>query len=154
MVTVVHVPEDIEPGQNSLFLVGPTPRAETGGESWRPAMIECLREEGFGGLVYVPERVGDQWATNYNDQVEWELKYLHSCGLIVAWVPRDLVAFPAFTTNVEFGMFVKSGRLVYGRPDGAPKTRYLDAVYRKFVGEDPVDNMPELAHLCVERVNG
>jgi len=38
---------------------------------------------------------------------------------------------PAFTTNVEFGTYVKSGRIVYGRPDDAPNNRYLDWLYKK-----------------------
>lgn len=33
---------------------------------------------------------------------------------------------PAFTTNVEFGEDLHSGKMLYGRPDGAPKMRYLD----------------------------
>ena len=32
---------------------------------------------------------------------------------------------PAFTTNVEFGMWLRSGKVVLGAPDDAPKLRYL-----------------------------
>lgn len=33
---------------------------------------------------------------------------------------------PAFTTNIEFGEDLHSGKIMYGRPDNAEKCRYLD----------------------------
>ncbi|CAF1638788.1 unnamed protein product [Adineta ricciae] len=33
---------------------------------------------------------------------------------------------PGFTTNIEFGEDLHSGKIVYGRPDSAEKCRYLD----------------------------
>jgi hypothetical protein len=57
---------------------------------------------------------------SYLDQVEWEYAGLESCTAVAFWVPRQLPTLPGFTTNVEFGRYVDSGRCVYGRPDGAP----------------------------------
>lgn len=136
----------------SVFLVGPTPRAETGGESWRPAMIEVLRRAGYDGVVYVPETADGKWRHSYTDQIAWEQACLHQCDLILAWVPRDLERMPAFTTNVEFGEFVSSGKLIYGRPDGAPKTRYLDALYEDFTLGKPCQTLDELAAIAVRRL--
>ena len=42
------------------------------------------------------------------------------------WVPRELRTMPAFTTNVEFGIWADSGKAVLGYPPKAPKCRYLD----------------------------
>jgi 8-oxo-dGTP pyrophosphatase MutT (NUDIX family) len=39
---------------------------------------------------------------------------------------------PAFTTNVEFGSFVKSGKVVFGAPDSAPGNKYLKHLATKF----------------------
>lgn len=53
------------------------------------------------------------------------------------WMPRHLETLPGFTSNVEFGRYVGSGRVVYGRPEGAPHTRYLDWLYQKLTGNEP-----------------
>jgi hypothetical protein len=52
-------------------------------------------------------------------------------------VPRDPATLPGFTTNVEFGRFVGRKPCVYGRPDGAPHTGYLDWLYNKTTGRRP-----------------
>lgn len=136
----------------SVFLMGPTPRAETGGTSWRPAMIAALEEAGYDGVVYVPETEDGQWKHAYTDQIEWEQKYLNQCDRILAWVPRDFETMPAFTTNVEFGEFISSGKIIYGRPEGAPKTRYLDALYQEHAKSEPFGSLMELAHATAETI--
>lgn len=110
---------------HAIFLAGPTPRdSET--PSWRPEALRLLEEAGYDGVVFVPESADGQFKGSYTDQVEWEERGLEMADRIVFWVPRDLRTMPAFTTNVEFGRYVQSGKVILGRPDGAPKTRYLD----------------------------
>jgi 8-oxo-dGTP pyrophosphatase MutT (NUDIX family) len=89
-------------------------------------MLDALRAAGYDGVVYVPETEDGRWQHSYVDQVGWEQRYLDQADLILVWVPRDLSILPGFTTNFEMGERLSSGRLVYGRPDGAPKTQYLD----------------------------
>ena len=130
-----------------IFLVGPTPR-DTETESWRPYAVEILESFGWDGDVLIPERRGWNVKFDYIDQVEWEKKGIEAChqeGCVAAWVPRDLETMPAFTTNVEFGLCVTSGRFVYGRPDSAPNNRYLDWLYCS-MREDrkPYDNLHDL----------
>jgi len=135
----------------SIFLVGPTPR-DSGTPSWRPEALEILERLRFHGIVFVPER--SSWnGFNYLDQVEWENEALYDAsnmGCIAAWVPRELEKMPAFTTNVEFGRFVDCGRFVYGRPDGAPKTGYLDWLYQKETGWAPCTSLEALMEFAVE----
>lgn len=108
---------------HSIFLAGPTPRdSET--KSWRPQALELLKD--FDGEVYVPETSDGQWRHNYDDQIIWETRYLEQAKVILFWVPRDLISMPAFTTNVEFGLWLKSGKIVYGHPEQAQKMKYLD----------------------------
>ena len=52
---------------------------------------------------------------------------------------------PAFTTNIEMGMYLRSGKLLYGRPDNAVKVGYLDYSYEKFNGRKPDVTMEDLA---------
>ena len=137
-----------------IFLVGPTPR-DKHVPSWRPDAIEILRDLGYEGLVLVPEDSEGQFRREYTDQIAWEQEGLEACsefGCIAAWVPRCLETMPAFTTNVEFGLFVESGRLLYGRPDSAPKTAYLDWIYQDRTGRQPLLFLRELMVEAVKMV--
>jgi hypothetical protein len=136
----------------SIFLVGPTPRDDQTA-SWRPEALQLLETLGFKGCVFVPEnRQGEDLlldedmpsAEKWVRQCEWERKGLQSTTVIAAWVPRQLESMPAFTTNVEFGRYVNSGRFLYGRPNGAMKTQYLDWLYSLETGMNPHDNLKSL----------
>ena len=130
--------------EESLFLVGPTPRSKDV-PSWRPDAIKALEELNYEGIVCIPERKDWQVKFTYEDQVEWEAESLEHCLTIVAWVPRDLQTMPAFTTNVEFGYWMGNfpDKMFYGRPDGAPNTRYLDWLYNKRTGRTPSNNLKD-----------
>ncbi|HKX28216.1 MAG TPA: nucleoside 2-deoxyribosyltransferase domain-containing protein [Blastocatellia bacterium] len=133
----------------SIFLAGPTPRtAEV--VSWRIAALQILRQCGFSGSVLIPERHDWVSSFDYLDQVEWEFACLEAATVIVFWIPRDLLSLPGFTTNVEFGRYVSSGRCVYGRPDSAPKNRYLDWLYHKLTGEHPCGTLDETLRTAVK----
>lgn len=136
----------------SIFLMGPTPRQATGGTSWRPAMLRALEQAGFTGTVFVPEDAEGSYAHSYVDQITWEQDGLEMADVILAWVPRELDTMPAFTTNVEFGEFLRGGKLVYGRPEGAPKTRYLDERYLAVTGDAPLHSIDALARAALERI--
>lgn len=116
--------------RKSIFLAGPTPRDEAV-HSWRPYAIKLLREMGFDGVVYVPEYETGEVLHNYDNQIEWEWKALDQAGAILFWVPRNLETMPAFTTNVEFGYWVRDDRAFYGRPSSAVLVRYLDSLYKR-----------------------
>lgn len=120
----VYAPEQID---KSIFLAGPTPRdMET--QSWRPEALQLLEDMSFDGKVYVPEhrvRIPDY---NYDEQVHWEWEALAASTVIVFWVPRELKKMPAMVTNVEFGFYIASGKVVFGAPNSAQKIGYLKAL--------------------------
>lgn len=132
----------------SLFLAGPTPRRREV-VSWRPEAIEILVRVGFEGTVLVPERRDWQHRFDYVDQVEWEFAGLERADAIVFWIPRDVELLPGFTTNVEFGRYVGSGRVIYGRPDGRPHNRYLDWLYTKLTGQAPHNELADTLRAAV-----
>lgn len=109
----------------SLFLAGPSPR-DADHPNWRPAALHLLEGLGYDGVVFVPLTESGDWCGDKETQYAWEQKYLDAADQIVFWVPRDMATMPGLTTNVEFGMYYDSGRIVLGYPKNAAHTSYLD----------------------------
>jgi 8-oxo-dGTP pyrophosphatase MutT (NUDIX family) len=111
--------------KKAIFLAGPTTRLKWL-VSWRPEALHLLETSGYDGVVFVPEpRPGTVRWWGWDDQVAWEVRGLNLADVIVFWVPRNLVNLPGLTTNVEYGEWFKSGKIVLGAPKSADKVRYL-----------------------------
>lgn len=135
--------QEVIKGVKSIFLAGPTPR-DNGVESWRKYACEYLEDIGFDGVVYVPEYSIWEPKKDYTDQAEWERDALSSATIITFWIPRQLPDMPAFTTNVEFGYWLHTGKIKYGRPDDARKIKYLDWLYEIDMNEKPFNSLESL----------
>ncbi|MFF0389622.1 nucleoside 2-deoxyribosyltransferase domain-containing protein [Kitasatospora sp. NPDC004615] len=133
MINVVMAREELPtiPGP-SVFLAGPSP--EKGGpvESWRPAAIAELDRQWRGQdttlTVFSPESRGGIRAARYADQTKWERAARKQAGVVMFWIPRDLVHMPGFTTNVEYGYDIALRTIVLGCPPDCPnpeRNRYL-----------------------------
>ncbi len=146
----------IENNRKSIFLAGPTPRSNNV-KSWRGEALEILERLGFDGDVFVPEsntgKFGSLLNIEYGSITDWEHARLDRADLIVFWIPRELKDMPAFTTNIEFGLYLKSGKIVYGRPDDAPKNRYLDYIYEKEYSKKPFSTLENTLKDCVTRLS-
>jgi len=122
---IVVTPKDEIPKSinKSIFLAGPTPREKNVDEKylWRKEVIKILEKKGYDGTVFSP----DFHAKSYEEQVEWENKCLNIADCILFWIPRDMEVLPGFTTNIEYGEWMKSGKIVLGFPETAKKVRYL-----------------------------
>ncbi len=108
---------------------------------------------GFDGIVYVPEYSTWKPKEDYIDQAMWERIALTDATVILFWVPRKLPDMAAFTTNVEFGYWLHSGKVVYGRPNDASKIKYLDWLYRLDYDKNPYENLQSLLGASVELAN-
>jgi hypothetical protein len=144
---VIYARETIEP---SIFLAGPTPRSKDV-PSWRPRALELL--EGFKGTVYVPEDRSGNVQFEYYDQINWEWHALETSSVILFWIPREIETMPALTTNVEFGMYAASGKIVVGRPPEAQKMKYLDALASRY-SIDVYDNLEMTVKQSILRARG
>ncbi len=128
MIVVYNLEKPPESFAKSIFLEGPTPRsAEV--QSWRPEALQKLEAMGYDGVVFVPEGRNGTWHGNWPGQVAWEDTSLNMSDIIVFWVPRDMKTLPGLKTNIEFGRWEDSGKIVFGSPDGGPKdlhkTKYM-----------------------------
>lgn len=82
----------------------------------------------------------------------WEREALTNATIIVFWIPRTLPDMPAFTTNVEFGYWLHTNKVIYGRPDNAEKIKYLDWLYKLDYNEEPINNLEELLTKAVNKL--
>lgn len=114
---------DYEEGVASVFLAGPTKRDKSEEEMtpWRVEALEYLKNAQYEGHVYVPE---PYLGTNY-DQIEWEAYHMNKAKCIMFWVPREMKSYPGLTTNIEFGQWMNSGKVVLGVPPEAVEVEYM-----------------------------
>ena len=115
----------------SIFLAGPTPRKDLS-MSWRKEFVDCLIANGYDGLIIVPEEHGQPFnPDNKKEQIDWEYTCMCAADCIVFWIPRQFRSdfeMIALTTNVEFGRFLNSHKLVIGGPKEAVKNEYLQHI--------------------------
>lgn len=123
--------------RKTLFLAGPTSR-DPNVKGWRTEAVNILRRLGFDGHVFIPEAEQGDWNGNYVSQLNWEEEALNRSDLIAFWVPRDPTGsmfgtpMAAFTTNIEWGRWYESGKVVWGAPDWAKHTKYPEYYAAKF----------------------
>ncbi len=142
-VTTIYSMENMNIKGKSLFLAGPIPRDE-GVASWKRKAVDILEKHGFSGTVLVPEKREFTAKVDYMDEIEWDLKALSTCDLIVFWIPRKKPHMLGLTSNVEFGYYINKKNIIYGRPDNADEISYLDWLYKKDTGETPFNNLEDL----------
>ncbi len=146
--TVVYALEAMpDSDTTSIFLAGPSPRT-TDVPSWRPEAIRLLQEAGFMGTIFVPEHRSGEWHGDKLAQMRWEDDCMHAADCILFWVPRNMENMPALTTNVEFGRWEGSGKIVLGSPETAVKNDYL--LYHAYMNGVPVgEDLPRTVELSL-----
>ncbi len=121
----------------SVFLAGPSER-DDGVTAWRKKALSLFKKFGFTGHVYVPE----PWSRSRDVQINWEIYHLNLAKCVLFWIPRDLKTLPGFTTNIEFGEWLHSGKVVLGFPKKAERMEYI--AYRAKQNGIPVaDNLSD-----------
>ncbi len=144
--------EEVIKNRKSIFLAGPTPRSDKI-VSWRVDACKYLEKIGFDGVVYVPEYSTMKPKGDYVDQAEWERDALKEASVILFWIPREFPDMPALTTNVEFGYWLHTGKVLYGRPNEARKIKYLDWLYKTDTNNEPYSSLEELLDGSIKLAN-
>lgn len=151
-MTMNYSDQEVIKGKKSIFLAGPTPRGENV-ISWRTEACKILKNKGFDGVVFAPEYSTWKPKEDYVDQAMWERIALTEATVILFWIPRYLPDMPAFTTNVEFGYWLHSGKVIYGHPDNAIKVKYLDWLYKVDYNKEPYSTLEELLKESINLAN-
>jgi len=113
--------------QPNFFLAGPSLRnAES--TPWRDDAVEFFKKYNFPGSLSIPEPFNGDYA----DQIKWEEEHLANCTRIIFWIPRDMTFLPGLTTNIEFGEWMKSGKVVLGYPPDAEHMLYITYKAQKY----------------------
>lgn len=150
----IFAKEDIQKkGDRTIFLAGPTPR-QIVKRQWRQEAFSYLQSQNFDGTVISP--INQDFSPITDEQytaghIEWEYHAMSQSDVIVFWVPRDLKIYPAFTTNIEWGMWLSSGKVVLGYPKDTPgmthMTHYAKKLYipLAYTLEKTLDNACQMA---------
>jgi nucleoside 2-deoxyribosyltransferase/8-oxo-dGTP pyrophosphatase MutT (NUDIX family) len=109
----------------SIYLAGPAPRDPTV-SSWRPHVLHLLKALAYDGVVFLPESHDGQRRGDDDQHTAWELEAMRRSDVILFWVPATKDLLPAYTTRVEFGFQVHSGKVILGMPWDAYETRYME----------------------------
>jgi len=135
----------------SIFLAGCTARP---GQSlfWRNDIVEIFEKLGYNDTLILPEPENGIWYP-YDSVLEWENYYLKSSDVILFWIPRSIDDnIYGFTSNIEFGRYLDSGKIVYGRPVVSDQNKYLDYWYEKVYNLKPESNLDGLAAETLNRL--
>ena len=127
---LVYAKEEIDNSQPSIFLAGPTPRSKDVA-SWRPNAIKMFEVMDFKGSLFIPE-ARDEFTWDYLTQVEWEEEGLNTASCILFWIPREMETMPGLITNIEWGTWHQSGKVVVRFPLEAERMRYIKYYADKF----------------------
>lgn len=134
--------------KKTIFLAGPSPRTDED-LSWRPEALRLLELMKYDGHVFSPEPRDGKFQ-DYVGQIEWETAALERADVILFWIPRTKM-MPGLTTNVEWGVWMKSGKVVLGSPDGAESMRYIKHLAQKH-NVPPFDSLSTATLVAIDKL--
>lgn len=119
---------------HSIFLAGPTPRDNS--ISWREKAVELLNKYNYDGVVFIPEQRDGFRQKEYYNQIDWELKMMDKADIIMFWIPRNIdFNMLGLTTNIEYGRWENSGKIVIGFPKDSDNNTYIEKSFGKLNNE-------------------
>ncbi|MFH8344362.1 nucleoside 2-deoxyribosyltransferase domain-containing protein [Streptomyces sp. NPDC018045] len=155
-LTVVHVDQRL-PRQwsGAVYLSGPTP-TDPQVPSWRGEAVAALRKlwSGSGRLaVFVPEPSPGGDYPDYADQIAWEEEAMRLSDVVAFYIPRRMPRLPGLVSNIKWGAWHDSGRVVLGTPPEADRMEYL-LHFAKELGVPVAHTIEDTARAALEMVGG
>lgn len=121
--------------KNSIFLAGPTSRANVFEKSWRNEAVKFLENFNFNGTVFIPEFSKPKQFTNndWSQSTAWEKEFMDSATCILFWVPRKIPNMLGLTTNLEFGYYIakRPENIILGYPKDADEVEWMTIKYKE-----------------------
>lgn len=148
----IFSPDDIfvKDYKDLIFLAGPCPR-EHFENDWRIEAIDLFKKYNFSGDIANP--TNDHYDNNLFNQTNWEVETLYKSSLIFCWIPRDIKnKHYALTTNIEFGEFLDSNKIIVGFPDDSDNNDYL-RIRCEMYGIKVYNNLDDMVKEAVKRFN-
>lgn len=124
------------PHKNTIFLAGGTSRTDVS-SSWRKEALMLLEKNKFDGNVIVPEpRNGflSKEIFNKKEQISWEREMMARANVIIFWFDRCMDKhsanyLPCLTSNIEFGEWFKSEKVVLGISNESDNMDYIKEIW-------------------------
>lgn len=144
--------EKLDKTKPAIFLAGPVERKNQD-LIWRTECINLFEQYNFDGTLYVPVRRDGYVVDGNSNVIDWEMEAMETAKVVLFWIPRQFPDLLGLTSNVEFGRYLNSGKIVYGRPQDAYMMDYLDILYEKNYNEKPCENLEELVKRAISRID-
>lgn len=149
---IIYPDERIPKNKKSIFLGGTIALGRK--SDWRKEAIQKLEKAGYDGIVFNPDYtdIPKEKQNSYEEQILWEINAIKACTAAIFWIDRDLKKRPGLTTNVEFGYWLNTGKVFYGRPDTSEKCFYLDYIYKLQGFSNPSNNLDDLIKITLKNI--
>lgn len=134
-INLIYTLEKVTNEHPSIFLAGPSLRPDQFNlaelSRWRNNFVSILAESDLPFLkevnIIIPEYRDEKQPSDwtYSRQVSWEMEQMKKATIIGFWIQRTTET-PGFTTNIEFGEYMNSGKIVVGFPENTLKNEYIE----------------------------
>jgi hypothetical protein len=129
-VKVAYALQRFPAKEKTIYLAGPAP-GNRSIRSWRYDALSLIAKFNFKGVVIVPEPEPEAVWVDYPSMVEWEEAALEAATCVLFWIPRTGET-PAIDVNVDWGMTLRSGKVVLGYPSEALEIRRVAYMASKY----------------------
>jgi len=119
MTVVINAPDDIPEGHRLIYLAGAIDMGEA--ENWQKKVISILSKR--DDLTLLNPRRSNFEPQMEEEQIKWELRALEKADVILMWFPRES---NAPISLLEFGLYLKSGKLLVGVENGFYRQRNIE----------------------------
>ena len=118
-----------------VFLAGPI----QGAPNWQHSIENLFANEQYSNIVFLSPRRLSYDNFNYEEQVQWEKKYMGLADVILFWIPEaseDVKGRSyAQTTRTEFGEYLARGKkIIFGAYKEFPGLRYFESKLKQYYG--------------------